>query len=210
MAPLANAGLRTFRRGFTAGLLLLAVLAIPATVAASRVSIAGILVSRLEQRFPRPDAGELERYRGMIVLGGNSERFREAGRLARLYPHLEIFASGAGDKAAVMDMLGPGIDPARVTLENRSRNTHQNALYTAASLRAYDAGRWLLVTSATHMPRSVGAFRRVHLSVEPWPVYDLGPADPQPASVAIHEWLGLVAYRVLGRSAAFFPDRSTL
>jgi uncharacterized SAM-binding protein YcdF (DUF218 family) len=65
--------------------------------------------------------------------------------------------------------------------------------------------RWLLVTSASHMPRAIGAFRRNGFNVEPWPIYDLETYNPRPFSVARHEWLGLIAYWLLGRTSALLP-----
>ena len=79
--------------------------------------------------------------------------------------------------------------------------------------------RWLLVTSAYHMPRAVGLFRKAGFAVEPYPVDwrvgsdaadilsfsnvavdGLGRTD-----VALREWIGLVAYRVVGRTGELFP-----
>ncbi len=76
---------------------------------------------------------------------------------------------------------------------------------------------WLLVTSASHMPRSVGCFRRAGFAVTPWPVnYSTAPgargwfeapfaARLGQAEWAIREYVGLVAYRLLGRTDALFP-----
>jgi hypothetical protein len=67
-------------------------------------------------------------------------------------------------------------------------------------------GRWLLVTSAFHMPRAMGAFRKAGMTPEAWPVYDLDQASPrETAAVAKHEWLGLLAYWLRGRSSGLFP-----
>ena len=82
--------------------------------------------------------------------------------------------------------------------------------------------RWLLVTSAWHMPRAMAAFRKAGFQVEPWPVdyrtagwsdaFHLFPFE-SPAQglrqldLAVHEWLGLLAYRLSGRSDDAFPHR---
>jgi uncharacterized SAM-binding protein YcdF (DUF218 family) len=91
-----------------------------------------------------------------------------------------------------------------VVIETHSRNTHENAEFAKAALRPKPGERWLLVTSASHMPRAIGAFRQNSFPVEPWPVYDQGEGHPA-YEIAEHEWLGLIAYRFLGRSSAFFP-----
>jgi uncharacterized SAM-binding protein YcdF (DUF218 family) len=78
--------------------------------------------------------------------------------------------------------------------------------------------RWLLVTSANHMPRAMGAFRKAGFTVEPWPVdyrtadkYDRYLMFEAPSEglrrleLAVHEWIGLIAYRLMGRSDELFP-----
>jgi uncharacterized SAM-binding protein YcdF (DUF218 family) len=78
--------------------------------------------------------------------------------------------------------------------------------------------RWLLVTSAMHMPRAVGAFRQVGLQVEAYPVdwQTAGASDllsffGSPfvrfplCDAAVHEWMGLLVYWLQGRSSALFP-----
>ena len=58
----------------------------------------------------------------------------------------------------------------RVQLEERSRNTVENALFTKALIDPKPGERWLLVTSAMHMPRAVGVFRQAGFPVEAYPV----------------------------------------
>src|SRR5690606_20445467 len=100
--------------------------------------------------------------------------------------------------------------------EGASRNTAENARLTAAMLGAGQALPWLLVTSASHMPRAVASFRAAGLEVLPYPVdFRTEPArlawPRQPsasldlAGVALHEWLGLVAYYLAGHSEELFP-----
>jgi uncharacterized SAM-binding protein YcdF (DUF218 family) len=162
-----------------------------------------MLVAPLEHRFERAEIFDGEGITGIIALGGGVERIREAGRLARRYPHLTVFVSGT-PRANVLDWLGRDIDPARVAIETHSRNTHENAIFAKAALRPKLGDRWLLVTSASHMPRAIGTFRQNSFPVEPWPVYDQGDGHPA-YEIAEHEWLGLIAYRFLGRSNALFP-----
>src|SRR5262249_10545393 len=169
------------------------------------LDVPAILVATLEHRFARAEILDAERITGIIALGGGFERIREAGRLARRYPHFKVFVSGP--RLVDLKLLGRDIDPARIDVETHSRNTHENAVFTKAALRPKPGERWLLVTSAWHMPRAMGAFRQNSFPVEPWPVYDQGEGQPA-YEIAEHEWLGLIGYRLLGRSSALFPAPS--
>ena len=77
-------------------------------------------------------------------------------------PHAKVFVSGAGEIGYVRLHLGGDIAAERTGIENRARSTFENA-----RVRPRAGERWLLVTSATHMPRAVGAFRSVGFDVEP-------------------------------------------
>jgi hypothetical protein len=106
----------------------------------------------------------------------------------------------------VLAELGGGIEPSRVVLEIRARNTFENSLYSTDLIRPNASERWLLVTGALHMPRAIGAFRMAGFDVEPWPVDDLASNDPSLAKAALHEWLGLFVYWILGRTDSLFPS----
>jgi uncharacterized SAM-binding protein YcdF (DUF218 family) len=163
------------------------------------------LVRILEQRFQRVDIVHPQTLTGLIVLTGGQMRLSEAGRLARCYAHLKIVISGARGMPSVLTDFGEGIERSRIVLETRSRNTYENALYSAELIRPKLGEHWLLVTGASHMPRAIGAFRAVGLEVEPWPVYDLTSYDAQLAKVAFHEWSGLFVYWLMGRTSVLFP-----
>ena len=103
-------------------------------------------------------------------------------------------------------------------MERRSRNTQENADFSKALVMPKDGERWLLVTSAFHMPRSVGLFRKAGFAVEPYPVdWRIGGrADLMAFSnvaveglartdLAIREWIGLLAYRATGRIDELLP-----
>src|SRR5262249_23308723 len=109
-----------------------------------------MLVAPLEHRFERAEILDAEGIIGVIVLGGGTERIREADRLARRHPHLRVFVSGP--RSVDLKLLGRDINPARVVIETHSRNTHENAIFAKAALRPMPGERWLLVTSASHMP----------------------------------------------------------
>jgi uncharacterized SAM-binding protein YcdF (DUF218 family) len=106
----------------------------------------------------------------------------------------------------------------RITAEEQSRNTIENAVFSRLIANPKPSERWLLITSAYHMPRAMAAFRAAGFPVEAYPVdwRTRGPADlvrPFGAisdglgrtDTAVHEWLGLLAYRLTGRSAELLP-----
>ncbi len=234
--------LRKLARGGL-GVLLAALLAI--TV----LPVGDWLNSPLERRFPPPRAlpGQVD---GVIVLGGmiNLEISAARGRpeldqaadrltafvaLARKYPEAKlVFTGGSGSLAdsehreadfaqdALRDL---GVELARVLFERNSRNTHENALFTYVRVAPRPEEFWLLITSASHMPRAVGVFRRVGWQVTPYPVdyYTDGGSlrfdfqwGLEVFSTALREWIGLTAYRLLGWTDRLFPaprdDRVTV
>ena len=169
----------------------------------------------------------LSRARGQVTLSDAAERVTVIAKLARDYPNAKIvFSSGdaslLGNQPAEADYLYPlldsfGVPRGRVLLEDKSRNTAENATFVKALVKPKPGERWLLVTSAQHMPRAVGCFRRVGFPVEAYPVdwhtfphwrarfptrFGDGLAD---ADFVVHEWEGLVAYWLTGRTSAFFP-----
>ena len=115
-------------------------------------------------------------------------------------------------------LIALGVASDRLVLENQSRNTHENAVFTRDLLQPESTQSWLLITSAFHMPRSVSLFRRAGFTVVPWPVDYRTTGDERPGfaqdnaidsltntTIAIREWVGLVAYRVTGRTDSVFP-----
>jgi uncharacterized SAM-binding protein YcdF (DUF218 family) len=111
-----------------------------------------------------------------------------------------------------------GVERERLTLEAASRNTHENAIFSARLLKPQAGQRWLLVTSATHMPRAVGCFRKAGFDVVAWPVdYRTPPRlgiasfnNSLPQGLAgldgiVREYLGLLVYYVTGRTDALVP-----
>ncbi|MDA0339853.1 MAG: YdcF family protein [Proteobacteria bacterium] len=165
--------------------------------------------------------------RGQLSLNSAVERLLTLATLGRRFPDAKlIFTGGSGDiwdpAAKEAAALGPyladlGLDEGRVIFDNEARNTWENAQNAKRRASPKPGAEWLLVTSAQHMPRAVGAFREAGFAVTPYPVdyhfradADLRPGfDPVGGlslfGAAIHEWLGLFAYWVLGRSSAFFP-----
>ena len=172
----------------------------------------------------------LSRTHGSPQLTGSGERVTVVAKLARDYPAARIVYS-SGNSAlfpgapAEADYALPllesfGIARERVTLEPGSRNTAENAAFTTALVRPKPGERWLLVTSAQHMPRAIGCFRRVGFPVEAYPVDWRTPPRLSLADLllpfkagrnlyqldnAAHEWIGLLAYWLTGRTSSFLP-----
>ena len=126
------------------------------------------------------------------------------------------------NSVAEADFLYPlldsfGIPRERVTLEGKSRNTAENAVFSKALANPKPGERWLLVTSAQHMPRSIGCFRQAGFIVEAYPTawrarkrVRLYPSDVLSSGLvrldsATHEWLGLIAYWLTGRTSELLP-----
>jgi uncharacterized SAM-binding protein YcdF (DUF218 family) len=163
------------------------------------------LVLHLESTFPRANLEDGRAITGVIALGGGEDRIREAGRLARRYPRLQVVVTGAGERDYVLGVLGRDIAPDRVQVETQARNTYENAVLSKTTAHPSSGERWLLITSAAHMPRAIATFQRQGIAVDPWPIWDLDAYQPRPISVARHEWLGLAGYWLLGRTSHLLP-----
>jgi len=151
----------------------------------------------------------------------------EAVRLARVLGTARIvFTGGVGRLVAGVEAYGPvsdyleqvGIDKGRIITEGVSRNTFENAQLTKELIGTKPGETWLLVTSAYHMPRAVGVFRKVGFDVLAYPVdfrtrgaedmlirFGSIPDGLKRADLAAKEWIGLTAYWLSGRSSALFP-----
>jgi uncharacterized SAM-binding protein YcdF (DUF218 family) len=223
--------------------LLIAAMVLLAIVAFS--PLGNLLLYPLESRFP-PWNADLGAPAGIIVLGGPidadlseehdvpvvrsaADRIIAGAALARRYPDARfVFTGGSADLIsgdareadyanAVFESLG--IPKSRLIMERRSRNTYENAQFTADMVKPKPGERWLLVTSAFHMPRSIGLFRKAGFTIEAYPVDwrvgrnwstilafapiandGLGRTD-----LGLREWMGLVAYRLTGRTDALLP-----
>lgn len=172
------------------------------------------------------------RSRKVPALNEAGERMLEAAMLAHKFPDAKIAFSGgqagilyksdteaAGAEALLTEL---GIARDRLVLEAKARDTYENAVLLKAKLereQAIGSGkRWLLITSAFHMPRAMGCFRKAGLDVEPWPVdyrtrgradltrpFDKVSEGLRRVDMASREWVGLLVYWLLGRTDALFP-----
>jgi uncharacterized SAM-binding protein YcdF (DUF218 family) len=206
--------------------------------------VGALLIEPLEDRFPAPGADMPAPY-GIVVLGGaideeasaargqtildeGAARLTEAAVLARRFPDARLVYTGGSASLwrahstealeARKLLVALGVEPSRIAIEDKSRNTDENARFSAALLHPQPDEIWLLVTSAYHMPRAMGLFAKAGFSLRADPVdyRTLGGArdwrlnlDPSRGlrlfDLAVHEWIGLIAYRVSGRIDDWFP-----
>lgn len=170
--------------------------------------------------------------RNAVALNEAAERLVEAAIVARRFPEAKIAFSGGdagflyrtGNEAEGAESLltALGVPRERLIIEAKSRDTYENAVFLKEELaREGELGpgkRWVLVTSAYHMPRAIGAFRAAGFDVEAWPVdyrtrgradltrpFDKVSEGLRRVDVAAREWAGLLAYWLRGRSDAPFP-----
>ncbi|NQV83806.1 MAG: YdcF family protein [Rhodospirillales bacterium] len=165
--------------------------------------------------------------RGQTSIGGAAERLFEMAVLAKRYPQAKLlFSGGSGslleqdkkEAVAVVPLFRQlGIDPGRVIFESQSRNTAENASFSYRAAKPKEGETWILITSAFHMPRTIGSFRKAGWQVTPYPVdyntrrnavtplqfnfsYGLGSLGS-----AMHEYLGLFFYWTNGKTDELFP-----
>jgi uncharacterized SAM-binding protein YcdF (DUF218 family) len=202
------------------------------------------LILPLEQRFPPWDAShgppdgivvlggaispDVSAARGAVALNEAAERMTVTAELARRYPKARIIFSG-GSNALIFDdgveaffgvqqLEALGVAHERITAEEQSRNTIENAVFSRLLANPKPGERWLLLTSAYHMPRAIASFRAAGFPVEAYPVdwRTRGPADAvkpfaslgdglRRTDTAVHEWVGLLLYRLAGKTTELFP-----
>jgi uncharacterized SAM-binding protein YcdF (DUF218 family) len=171
---------------------------------------------RLEQRFPPWRNSSNRPIAGVISLGGSfnglrspGARFEASVRLAETFRGAKVVFSGREETAGGADaraaLIAGGIEPDRIAVDERSANTAENAAFSAALLKPKKGDRWILVTSAFHMPRAIGAFRKAGFAVEAYPVEHLSVSHHREAQTALKEILGLIYYRITGRSDSLYP-----
>ena len=153
---------------------------------------------------------------------GGAYRLVEGLAAARHYPQARlVFTGGSGALAgspfpesdtARYVFLELGADPGHVVLESRSRNTYENILFSKALIKPRPGEVWLLATSAMHMPRAMAIAKKLDWPMTPWPTDFLTGSQSggdfwgiagnlELLDYAIHEWIGLAAYRLSGKAA---------
>ena len=201
----------------------------------------------LENRFPQPQL--VEPVTGIIMLGGSvnthitavrgqtalneaGERVTTMAELGRKFPQARVLISSGANVGHALQaqpiteaeivrgmLVDLGVEASRIEIEGQSRDTRENAEKSIALANPQPGQTWVLVTSASHMPRAVASFRAVGFPVVPYPVdyRTQGPANLrqltgsiaeglQALDLAAHEWLGLMMYRLAGRTQELLPS----
>nr|WP_279306686.1 YdcF family protein [Microvirga solisilvae] len=216
-----------------------------ATLALGILPLANYVLLPLEQRFPAfvDDGKPVD---GIILLGGSveaadssergvlvsneaSERVFYALELAHRYPNARIlitggggtvFSDGSAEAPIIADYLKRvGVDPARIVIEDRSRTTSENGQFSRELVKPQEGERWLLITSAWHMPRAMAVFKKAGFPVTAHPVdfrTNVGFANQRPRAfvseglrrldVSMKEWVGVVGYYLTGRTDELLPS----
>lgn len=164
---------------------------------------------------------------GQVEMDAAADRVSSFVYLAGVYPEARlVFAGGSGELAqqelreaefAAWYFGQMGLGDREIVYERDSRNTVENVINSRALVDPRLGENWILITSAFHMPRAVGIFCRQDWPVFPYPVDhytepgSLWRVKPDFADnlllmkVGLREWLGLLAYRVTGRTDRLLP-----
>lgn len=202
----------------------------------------------LESRFQHnPDLPE--KVDGIIVLGGSiipdrsiewqqletnmyHERLSSFLELAQRYPEARLVFTGGNSETekdkpteaeiAEVYFLQAGISSERLLIEDKARNTAENAMYSRKLVDLQANETWIVITTAYHMPRAIGVFCQQDWSVIPYPVdhqtlpsklYQPGYSLIWHANhlvMASHEWLGLLYYYLTDKTHQLLPTQCDL
>lgn len=205
------------------------------------------LLAALESRYPPFEETAGERIDGILLLGGAVEtRLPPTGdmpalndqadrvvafvELARRYPRARLLVTGGSaglerggtlPEALLMPPLlsALGLEGREILYEPSARNTYENAILSRKVAKPKPGERWILVTSAFHMPRSVAVFESAGWAVVPAPTdyrtdgglrwlpqrFDVLRAM-EDSTLAVKEGIGLAVYRLSGKIASPAPD----
>ena len=209
----------------------------------SVLPVYNLLLLPLENRFPIPEPLP-KKVDGVIVLGGaeipkltqmrrqvslsdSVERLTTFLSLTHRYSDAKfVYAGGQGAitaqeyKSATTARLffeQMGLDTSRVIFDSQSRNTQENVENALQLAQPAKGEKWVLITSAWHMPRSVGIFRKFNWQVIPYPVdfktngqFEMNIGLPKLSAIAsvsnvVYEWTALFYYWLMGRTSELFP-----
>ena len=202
-----------------------------------------LLLEPLQSRFPQPRLPS--RIDGILLMAGaelpsstesrgepqlseHATRYTAALRLAARYPQARlVFVGGPmrdpstgrlGQAGVARELLTTvGLDPRRLAFELEATDTCDSATGARRLLQPRADERWVVVTSAGHLPRTMACFRAAGWEVIPKPAdYQTSFGRPSASDfrfarnlylldLALHEWVGLAYYRVSGRTRELFP-----
>lgn len=191
--------------------------------------VSQLLLSSLEYRYPSYELADRKRQEisTIVVLTGAAEakpdtpisshlnassayRVLEARRIYLLHPESNIVISGLGSTPGIlkMAMLNLDIPESKISVDSESTTTYESAINLKRILHDKD---FILVTSAGHMPRSIATFEYQGMKPIPAPTEFISRKNiyaaqylPTPrhmvySELAVHEYLGMVWYRMTGR-----------
>jgi uncharacterized SAM-binding protein YcdF (DUF218 family) len=197
----------------------------------------GPMIRALEDRYPHPawpahvdgvlvlgsgENADILHRRGAPSANEGAYRLIAAMAVAHRYPQAKVVFTGgsavligvqnAESETAQYVLTEMGLDPSRLLLEPRSRNTYENILFSKQLAKPAPGQIWLLDTSAIHMPRAIAVARRLGWDMVPWPsdyitapggtgtdLFDIG-GNLGLTDYAVHEWIGMLAYRLGGKA----------
>lgn len=165
-----------------------------------------------------------------IQVNGAAERLLKFMELTRKYPDAKhLFTGGSGNIGLEKDSSAEvarelfttqGLDTSEILFEGAARNTYENAKLSKVMVQPQPGEVWVLITTSWHMPRSVGIFRQLDWKVIPYPVdyysrkgdlfrfqYGFGK-NLSLLAIGMKEWVGLIAYRLTGKTNELFPAAS--
>ncbi|HEX5002998.1 MAG TPA: YdcF family protein [Bacteroidia bacterium] len=170
--------------------------------------------------------GSMRYYNGELnrpVYSSSVDRMLQAITLYKQHKVKKILLSGGSGRVLFPDeresailagiLDDAGIPRSDIILENNSRNTWQNAVESAKLLKSGTYGnRFLLLTSAFHMRRSLACFSKAGLKCDPWSVDQRSGQGtfspdriilPEAAAMGLwdilfHEWFGVIFYKIAG------------
>lgn len=197
----------------------------------------------LENRFPLNPPDQVD---GIITLGGDEQtevtfargmpvaldsmrRYEMTLDMARRYPDAKLVFSGGSsfvvprpdtvqDAEVAREIMNDiGVPTDKMIFEKNSRNTYENAAFSYDIVHPDPSQKWLLVTSAWHMPRAMACFRKAGWNVYAAPTgyfttgkYTLRShfafeQQMRELTLALHEYTGLAAYWLMGRTNELWP-----
>ena len=221
-----------YRRRYTRRILLALIvffysISIPFT---SNLLLGWIKLPQAEQAKLRPPYDVVVVLSGMVNLKLSREGYIEySDAVDRILAGISLVRQGKAEKLLISGGTGSlldqsikeadllkrqalelGLDPGRIIIERDSRNTHENALYSARIIRGRGYRRILLVTSAFHMRRALACFRKQGISPDVLPVdyrsssgisvFSFYPSFTGLLNIqiALREMAGLIAYKLRG------------
>lgn len=169
--------------------------------------------------------------KGLVTLNGAGERLVAFAKLARQYPNAKLIFTGGTNslsdvpkteaQASEQFLKDVGVNTSKIIFEDKSRNTIENAKNVKELVQPKKGENWVLITSAFHMPRSVGVFEKQGWTIIPYPT-DFRVNENSLSrlhynvidgldilDVALHEYVGLAVYYLKGEMDKLFPSSNS-